>query len=278
MAGRDRGMWLTLEVQDVQHLTPGLVRVTLGGEELAEYGADQYTDHYTKLVLPPKGADYAPPFDQEEIKATRPKDLWPIMRTYTVSSWDAASRQITIDFVVHGDEGIAGPWAAAAKPGDLLQLSYPGGAYTPSPDADWHLLAGDSSVIPAISASLERVPAGIPAHVFIEVDGPEEEVPLQSPGDLHLTWLHRSANTGDPDDLLAGAVRDFEFPDGNVHAFVHGEASAVRALRKYLLGDLEVPRESVSISGYWKRRLTEDGWRENKKAWLAEAEADLEKV
>ena len=69
-------------------------------------------------------------------------------------AWDAERSLLTLDFVVHGDEGVAGPWAAAAKPGDVLQLTGPGGAYTPDPDAAWHLMVGDLSVLPAIGASL----------------------------------------------------------------------------------------------------------------------------
>ena len=72
------------------------------------------------------------------------------------------AQQLTIDFVVHGDVGVAGPWARTAQPGDELDLVGPGGAYTPDPDADWHLLAGDASVIPAISASLPRIPRARP--------------------------------------------------------------------------------------------------------------------
>ena len=39
-------------------------------------------------------------------------------------------------------------------------------------------------MIPAITASLQRIPPGVPVHVLIEVDGPEEEQPLPAPGDL----------------------------------------------------------------------------------------------
>ncbi|WRL65744.1 siderophore-interacting protein [Blastococcus brunescens] len=52
-------------------------------------------------------------------------------RTYTVRAWDAETGELTIDFVHHGDEGLAGPWAAAAQPGDVIQLMGPGGAYAP---------------------------------------------------------------------------------------------------------------------------------------------------
>jgi NADPH-dependent ferric siderophore reductase len=109
--------------------------------------------------------------------------------------------------------------------------------------------------------------------VFVEVDGADDEVALASPGDLRVTWLHRRGRPGDG-DLLLDAVRALEFPAGAVHAFVHGEASAVRALRRHLLVERGVPRESLSISGYWKRDRTEEGWREDKAEWNRQVEAD----
>ena len=240
-------------VEHVQPLTPRLIRIVFGGEGLAGFHAGEFSDHYVKLQFPP-----------------RPGTERPVTRTYTVAAWDPERSRLTIDFVVHGDEGVAGPWAAAAKPGDRLELRGPGGAYTPDPDADWHLMVGDPSVVPAISASLARVPEGRLVHVLLQGDGPEDEQPLESPGDLRVRWLH-----GGDDESLADAVRSLEWPEGAVHVFVHGEASAVRALRRHLLAERGLPRESVSISGYWKRKRTEEGWREDKPEWNRLVEADL---
>ena len=159
---------------------------------------------------------------------------------------------------------------AAPQPGDSLQLMGPGGAYTPSPDADWHLMVGDPSVVPAISASLARVPAGRLVHVLLQGEDAGDEVALSSPGDLRVQWLH-----GGDDETLADALRTLDWPAGDVHAFVHGEASAVRAVRRHLLAERELPREAVSISGYWKRTRTEEGWREDKPEWNRLVEADL---
>jgi NADPH-dependent ferric siderophore reductase len=231
-------------VEHVQRLTPRMIRIVFGGEGLAGFGAGEFTDHYVKLRIGER------------------------TRTYTVRDWDG--ERLTIDFVVHGDEGVAGPWAAAAQPGDTLELRGPGGAYTPDPGADWHLMIGDPSVVPAISASLARVPEGRLVHVLLQGDGPEDEQPLESPGDLRVQWLH-----GGGDELLADAVRSLEWPEGDVHVFVHGEASSVRALRRHLLAERGLPRESVSISGYWKRKRTEEGWREDKPEWNRLVEADL---
>ncbi len=183
--------------------------------------------------------------------------------------WDAERGLLTIDFVVHGDEGIAGPWAAAAQVGDTLGLQGPGGGYAPDPGADWHLLAGDVSVIPAISASLPHIPAGVPVHVFLQVRGPEEEVELASPGALEVHYLH-----GDTDEGLAEAIAALDFPPGDVQVFLHGEATSVRLARRHLVIDRAVPATALSASGYWKRTLTDEGWREAKREWNAQVEAE----
>ena len=258
-------------VVSTEQLTPHLVRVVLGGDGLAGFGAGDFTDHYVKLQIPPRGADYAAPFDAEEVKARVPQEHWPRTRTYTVRAWDGDRTELTIDFVVHGDEGVAGPWAAHAQPGDTLQLSGPGGAYAPDPGAAWHLMVGDLSVVPAVSASLARVPAGVPVHVLLEVDEDADRQELTTPGDLQLTWITRVPGA----DALAAAVEAYSFPEGPVHAFVHGEASTVRAVRRHLLVARGLPREALSASGYWKRTRTEEGWREDKAEWNRLAEADV---
>ncbi|WP_445148799.1 siderophore-interacting protein [Baekduia sp. Peel2402] len=257
---------LLAHVVSTARVSPHLVRVVLGGDDLAGFGAGEYTDHYVKLQIPPRGATYTAPFDAEEVKATHPREHWPRTRTYTVRAWDPERGELTIDFVVHGDEGVAGPWALAAQPGDTLQLNGPGGAYAPDPAADWHLLVGDLSVVPAISASLPRIGAGVPAVVLIEA-AEEDRVELTSPGDLRVTWVA-------PGELVA-ALEALEFLPGTVHAFVHGEASDVRAIRRHLLADRDVPKETTSISGYWKRTRTEEGWREDKAEWNRLVEEDL---
>ena len=241
-------------MERVESLTPTLTRIVFGGDGLADFEVGEFTDHYVKLQFPREGAS---------------EDERPKVRTYTVREWDAERGLLTIDFVVHGDEGIAGPWAAAASPGDTIQLRGPGGGYAPDPAADWHLLAGDISVIPAISAALPRIPTGRPVHVFLQVDGPEEHVDLISPGDLEVHWLH-----GDADEGIAEALAALDFPPGTPHVFLHGEATSVRLARRHLVLDRAVRAAALSASGYWKRTLTDEGWRDEKADWNAEVEAE----
>ncbi|MGC1214903.1 MAG: siderophore-interacting protein [Micromonospora sp.] len=252
--------------------TPHLIRLVLGGEELTGLPVGAYTDHYIKFVFPPAGVSYPHPVDLATIKRELPREQWPRLRAYTVRAWDAAAGELTVDVVHHGDEGLAGPWAAALRPGDEVLFTGPGGAYAPSPTADWHLLVGDESALPAIAAALERLPAGASATVFVEVEGPADELPLASPGAVALTWLHRA---GRPvGDALVEAVRALDFPPGSVHAFVHGEATFVKGLRRLLRVERGVPQEALSISGYWRRGMTDEGWRSTKADWNAQVEAE----
>ncbi|GGU78909.1 siderophore-interacting protein [Streptomyces albospinus] len=261
-------------VRRTERLSPHMVRVVLGGEGLAAFAAGEFTDHYIKLVFPLPHIRYPEPFDMARIRADLPRNQWPRTRTYTVRSWDPAARELAVDFVVHGDTGLAGPWAVAAQPGDEIGFLGPGGAYAPDPAADWHLLAGDESALPAIAAALAGMPADAAVHAFIEVAGPEEQQELTAPAGARITWLHRGAAPVGRE--LVAAVRALTFPEGQVQAFVHGEAGFVKELRRLLRIERGVPREDLSISGYWRTGQDEDGWQAGKREWNQQVEAEQE--
>ena len=246
-----------------EQLTPAMVRVVLTGADLADLGELPFTDHYVKLLFPPPGADYRWPFDPEEIRSSRPAEQWPVTRTYTVRWYDPEQAEIALDFVVHGDEGLAGPWARDAQVGDPIAFFGPGGAYAPGTDAEVHLFVGDEAALPAIAASLERLPDAAAAEVFVEVAGPDEEQPLRTSAGTRIHWVHRR-----PDDgygvALARAVRAAGVPAGRVEAFVHGNAGLVADLRRFLFVEQGIDRQRVSISGYWRTGHTEDRWQATK--------------
>ena len=263
-------------VTRVEQLTPHMIRVVVGGEGLRAINAGEFTDHYVKVLFGQPGVTYPEPFDQGVIRETMPREHWPVVRTYTVRKWLPEIPEMWLDFVVHGDEGIAGPWAARAEPGARILFMGPGGAYAPSPDAAWHLLAGDESALPAIGAALEGMPEGATVRAFIEVAGPDEEQKLETPADAEIVWLHRGERP--IGELLAEAVRGCDFPAGKVHAFVHGEANFVKDLRAYLRKDCAIPLEQLSISGYWRRGMNEDGWQSSKRDWNQQVDREQESV
>ncbi|MFE9569742.1 siderophore-interacting protein [Streptomyces sp. NPDC006692] len=257
-----------------ERLTPHMVRVVLGGESLAAFTVGEHTDHYIKLLFPAPGVSYPEPFDMERIRAEFPREQWPSTRAYTVRAWDAELGELTVDFVVHGDEGLAGPWATSVQAGETVRFLGPGGGYAPDPAADWHLLAGDESALPAIAAAMERMPAGAVVRAFVEVTGPEEEQKITTPDGATVTWLHRGeAAVG---SQLVAAVKELEFPPGDVHAFVHGEAGFVKDLRRLLRVERGVPRERLSISGYWRLGQNDDAWRATKREWNEQVEREQE--
>jgi NADPH-dependent ferric siderophore reductase len=273
--GRERGgVAHRGTVLRTEQLSPHMVRVILGGDGLDQFATRGLTDHYVKLLFLTPGVDYPEPLDLRRIREEFPREQWPTTRTYTVRSWDAGTRELAIDFVVHGDEGLAGPWAEHAQPGDVVHFSGPGGGYAPDLAADWHLLAGDESALPAIAAALESLPEHAVAHVFIEVADAAEEQKLAAPAGVAVTWLHRG---DDPvGRRLVDAVSEFTFPAGTPHVFVHGEAAFVKTLRRLLRVERALALDRLSISGYWRRGHNEDGWQSSKREWNAQVEAEQE--
>ncbi|MDI2125359.1 siderophore-interacting protein [Yinghuangia seranimata] len=269
---RDGPQGTTAEVVRVERITPHMIRVVLGGPGLAGFDPGSYTDAYVKLLFPAEGAVYPEPFDISRIRAELPREQWPRPRTYTVRRWDPVAGELSVDLVHHGDEGLAGPWAARVQPGDTAHLLGPGGGYSPDPQADWHLLAGDESALPAIAASLEQLPSGTRAFVFVEVSGADDEQKLDTAADADVTWIHRGA--AQPGEPLVQALTAWEFPSGTPHAFVHGEAGAVKELRRLLLVERGVPRDRLSISGYWRLGKDDEGWRAIKRDWNRQVEAE----
>lgn len=260
------------EVLRTERLSNELVRVVFTGDGLLDLPELTYTDHYVKLLFAPAGADYAWPFDPAEIRESRPRDQWPVTRTYTIRSFDRATNELAIDFVVHGDAGLAGPWAERAAPGDTLGFHGPGGGYAPDPAADLHLLAGDESALPAIAAALDVLPDDAAADVFVEVAGPGGEIALRVPERTTVHWLHRGDRPYG--EALAEAVRAAPCPDGRLSVFVHGNADMIKDLRRYFYVERGVDRADASISGYWRTNLTEDGWQASKRDFVASMEAE----
>jgi NADPH-dependent ferric siderophore reductase len=270
------------EVVRTKQLAPHMVRVVLGSSQFDTFVPSKFTDSYVKLAFVPDDVDVAGlprPLTLDSF-ADLPPEKRPSVRTMTVRHVDPAAGEITLDIVVHGEHGIAGTWAAEAQAGQPIYLMGPGGAYTPNPAADWHLLAGDESALPAIAAALEALPSNAVGKVFIEVAGPDDEIPLIAPESVQVNWVYRGGRAdlvpedraGDFAPLIEAVTTTLWLP-GQVHVFIHGEAQAVmHNLRPYIRKERGVDAKwASSISGYWRRGRTEETFRQWKKE-LAEAE------
>ncbi len=262
-----------LTVAKSETLTPTLRRVWFSSEDLSAFRESDFTDRYVKLVFPKEGVDYPEPLDMRALRGVLPPEDMPSVRTYTALFPDVEEGTLAIDFVIHGDEGIAGPWAAAAEPGDQLLVNGPGGAYRPDPSADWHLLVGDESALPAITAAVEALPEYAVARVVVLVDSPDHEVGLPPSG-------QQPASPG-----CTAAARPptaiWRPPYGRSSGGEDAFRRSCTARRRKLCTasgptssrNATSPATDVSISGYWRRGRSEEGFREWKSE-LAKVEGE----
>lgn len=263
---RPRRPQMVMEVVAVEDLSPTFKRITFGGDGFDDFQDSAAVDKYVKLLLPQNpDAGLTPPFDLDELRKTMPKDELPLRRTYTVHSVDPETKTLKMDFVIHGADGLAGPWAERAQVGDLLQFSGPGGKYQPDPDTDWHLLAGDEAAIPAIGAALAAMPDDAVGHALIEVATKNDEWDLPAPQGVDVTWLHRGGPFTPESTVIEQAVKDLPWRDGRVQVFVHGERETIKALRVYLHDVRGVDRAGMSLSAYWAYGREEDAFQAEKK-------------
>lgn len=261
-----------LTVLRSEQIAPSLRRIVFGGVGFDTYlqrhlalNDGRWTDTYVKLVFLRDGFDYPEPLDLDIVREQLPPEAAPVLRTYTIRWVDTEAREVAIDFVVHGegpDAGIAGPWALAAQPGDHMHLRGPGGAFAPDPTADWHLFVGDEAAIPAISTAIEALPAGARAVAFVEVDGQVDEMVWATRATVETHWLHRDGAERGTTTLLDDAVRGWDWWPGRTQAFIHGESALLKSVRPYVRNDRGVGRKDLSVSAYWRRGATEEGFRQ----------------
>ncbi len=239
-----------LNVLAVEHVTPHLVRVTLGGADLEGFHSPGFDDH-AKLFFPDEatGALTLPTAGPDG--PVWPEGRKPTMRDYTPRRFDAEAGTLAIDFALH----VAGPatrWARQAAPGQRLGVGGPRGSFLVPTAFDGHLLIGDDTALPAISRRLAELPAGARALVLAEVDGPADHVALPSAADVTLAWVHREGATPGAVPLL-DALRAATLPAGDLHAWIGCESAAAKALRAHLVGERGLNPKWVRASGYWRR-------------------------
>jgi len=237
-----------------------MMRVSLTGEDLRKVKVDA-KDAYIKLFFPREGEErpvLPPPLTDDVSSWYRtylqmPDDIRPPMRTYTIRAH--RDDEVDIDFVLHGDVGPASKWAGRARPGDHVAFVGPAGLHSPPEDTDWQLLVGDETALPAIGAIVEDLPRGTRAHVYVEIDGPAEEQRLNTPGDVKITWVHRSGAHG---AALLDAVRAATFPEGKPYAWVSGESGLVKEVRRHLVRERGVDKRAITFTGYWRLGVNQE--------------------
>ena len=128
---RKRGI-TRLRVQRSEWLTPHMIRIVLGGEVPVLRG--QRLHRQVRQAAVPAARRRVPRADRpgRHPQGVPSRAVADHAHLHSPRYDDADAGELAIDFVTHGDEGFAAPWAMAAQPGDEVIVRGPGGAYAPS--------------------------------------------------------------------------------------------------------------------------------------------------
>lgn len=219
-------------------LGPDYVRIRLQGPDLVGFDAPGDDDHIRIFLTGPDAPD--------SVEAMRQLPS----REFTPLAW--GEDWLDLEFAVHGDDGVAGPWAATAPLGSVAGVGGPRGTMRIAGEPDAWLLAGDETAIAQIRRYAARIPAGAAGRVIVEVADAAHEVPIDSP--IAVEYVHRGArqHTAALAERLDVLTAD-DRPSGSVFGFVAAEQSVVKPARALLIGRWGLAPDAIVAKGYWKR-------------------------
>ena len=254
-----------LQVERVEELSESFRRITFGGPDLVDFPFDRHGAH-GRLFFP--RADERP---EEFARAVAGSDDRP-KRTYTIRQRDGATGTVDIDFMVHGDSGLAGPWARHAKPGDVIGMAGPGRRKMAQFDAAAYVLVADGTGLPVVATILEDLPRDATGHAILIVPHRSDRQALRAPDGVRLTWRvsHDPRPVVDSIERTLGAL---DMPTDTCVLAV-AEASLMRAVRRHAMDIRGITGPRLLTSGYWKVGMDEDALRVAKKSpdWFGDPE------
>lgn len=274
------------DVVNTKRITPNMMRVTLGGDELAQLTPAGY-DQWFRLFLPRAGQDMLRlPTRTSGLwyaeYLTTPKARRPWVRNYTVRAARPDLNEIDVDFVLHAGPDdhptAAGPgagFAQEAHPGMRVGILDQGVAYNPRHAHDWTLLVADESGLPAVAGICESLPDDARGIAVIEVPTAADKQEFRTPPGVERRWVVRSdgdtgVGEGGAAGDAAGAVPgeaalaelrglDLAGLGTEVYAFAVGESSLATGARRHLVNERGVPKAYVDFVGYWRQGRSAPG-------------------
>lgn len=220
---------LLLTVVRRSEVSPGFVRVTLGGDlsGFDPMGFDQWARLFvgarTRAKVP------HPLTPRSYLRHLLAVGDRPLMRSFTIA--DARLDELDIDVVVHP---AATPWGEIGTPVAVLDQGIGFAAPAAAPVS----LVGDASALPAITGILRSLPADAVGQAVVVLDRADRR-DLPRPAGVDLAYVD--------------SLRDTKLPaSAGTFGWVAGEASMVADVRRRWLAQ-GVPKRSVAFCGYWRR-------------------------
>lgn len=239
----------TLSVVSVEALTPSLKRIVVGGAALDGFVSAGFDDHVKIFPVRNGEAPVLPTLGPDGPVFPEPR---PVMRDYTPRAYDPVGQTLTLDFVT-GHGGPATEWAEAAAPGSVLGVGGPRGSFVVPTDLADHVLIGDETALPAIARRLEELPAGVRAHVIVEVDDAASRLDLASAAELKAVWITRDGAARGGADALAQAMDAHlgAVDPADAYVWIAAESGVAKRLRAEAIA-LGFSPKAMKAAGYWR--------------------------
>ncbi|MDE1170678.1 MAG: siderophore-interacting protein [Verrucomicrobium sp.] len=223
-----------VQVARVEAVSPRFRAVTFTGESLSGFASPSFDDHVKFMFQDASGQT--------------------VRRDYTPRRFDPASRELTLEFGLHGG-GLSSSWARQAQPGQAAVIAGPKGSLIIPADYEWHVLAGDCSALPAISRRLEELPPGVLTYAVVQLDDPRDQRAFAPKAGQIVQW------TFSTEEFLSTLRSIPASLPGEGFVWCAGEASAMLAARHLFLEERGLPPASARIAAYWKKDSA--GYHEN---------------
>ena len=212
------------EVLGREQLSSHFVRIVLGGAGLTGFTSTGVPDEWVALTVPGQFQT----------------------RYYTVRSWDG--ERLALDIVVH-EHGLVTEWASGDCVGDVVTISEPKSSFSMPASAQWLLLVGDLTALPAVARIIESDP-GVPVTAWCEVPDGELAAYVDVPGDsAQVHWLQPPPGV---ETETAAIVERIVWPEGEGYFWMAGESAQMRAIRKHLMREVKLPSTAYDVMGYWR--------------------------
>lgn len=183
-----------MTVAALRRIAPRMQRLRLVGDNLARF--DTFANLHVRLYVP---NEYGKTLPRPMLgRDGRPRLSGRIdgcaMRYYTIREIDAEAGWLDIDFVLHEDAGPACDFARRAQLGDICGISGPCGLSVKP--AQYYLLAGDETALPAIARIARSLPDTVQGRIVIDTHAPDGRIDFSVPAGMTLQWISSLSSPG----------------------------------------------------------------------------------
>jgi NADPH-dependent ferric siderophore reductase len=222
----------TITLIDRTPLTGSLVRFRFGGADLAGFASFGPEDHI-KVFFPVAGTDEFAGRDYT------PSEFRPV--------GGSSGPELDLDIVVHGDAGPATAWASKAAVGDSIDIGGPRGSRLAPAGFRNAVLFADATGMPALRRWIRAFAGNTPVSAVLFGSDLRLSAYLDA---AELTAATPQLAPTGPFDLLEAA--ESQDIDADTFVWAAGESTVLVPVRRWLKGDLGLPKQNLSLHGYWR--------------------------